>query len=207
MATPSTPSFAREFLAFAHGLSWPALPSSVQEQARLCVIDTLGCALFGSQQPWSQIVAAEIGGDRSKGPCSVFAHDGMTAAAGAALCNGTAAHGFELDDVIDEAILHPGAMVIPAALATAEATGASGERVLLGVVAGYEAAARVGGGDRCRPGAARLAQDGDRRADRRRRGGWRRARAEPRAAQRGGRPGLLGRRRGRRASRPASAAA
>jgi 2-methylcitrate dehydratase PrpD len=60
------------------------------------------------------------------------------------LANGTASHGFELDDIIQGALVHPGAVVIPAALAIAEHTGASGERLLLGIVAGYEVIARLG---------------------------------------------------------------
>ena len=58
------------------------------------------------------------------------------AAPAAALCNGTAAHGFELDDLLDEPIVHPGAIIIPAALATAESINASGARLLLGIIAG-----------------------------------------------------------------------
>jgi 2-methylcitrate dehydratase PrpD len=60
------------------------------------------------------------------------------------LCNGTASHGFELDDLLDEAIVHPGAIVVPAAFAAAEAHGASGADLLLGVIAGYEIMNRVG---------------------------------------------------------------
>jgi 2-methylcitrate dehydratase PrpD len=60
------------------------------------------------------------------------------------LCNGTAIHGFELDDVLDEAIVHPGAVVVPAALAAAESVDATGARLLLGIIAGYETINRVG---------------------------------------------------------------
>jgi 2-methylcitrate dehydratase PrpD len=68
------------------------------------------------------------------------------APARAALVNGTATHGIELDDIVPGAHVHPGAVVIPAALATAEQQGATGERLLAGVIAGYEAMARVGRG-------------------------------------------------------------
>ena len=62
----------------------------------------------------------------------------------AALANGTATHGFELDDIILGTLTHPGAAVVPAALAAAEQNGASGKRLLAGVVAGYEMMSRVG---------------------------------------------------------------
>ena len=41
----------------------------------------------------------------------------------AAFANGAAAHAFELDDVHEEAISHPGAVVVPAAMAVAETIG------------------------------------------------------------------------------------
>jgi 2-methylcitrate dehydratase PrpD len=47
------------------------------------------------------------------------------------------AHAFELDDY-HNAKLHPGAVVIPAALAIAEEINASGEKLLLAIAAGYE---------------------------------------------------------------------
>jgi 2-methylcitrate dehydratase PrpD len=58
-------------------------------------------------------------------------------AADAALVNGTAVHAFELDDY-HNAKLHPGAVVIPAALAVAEELEASGEDIVKAIAAGYE---------------------------------------------------------------------
>jgi 2-methylcitrate dehydratase PrpD len=79
-----------------------------------------------------------------RGRSTIVGVSGGVAAPAAALCNGTAAHGFELDDHLDEAIVHPGAIIVSAALAAAEAVDASGARALLGVIAGYEFANRLG---------------------------------------------------------------
>lgn len=95
----------------------------------------------------------------------------QTSAAWAALANGASAHAIEMDDVTTESSLHPGAAVIPAALAVAEEiatreralgttaapggpsqrkTGRDGDgpplgaRVIEAVVAGYEVTMRVG---------------------------------------------------------------
>ena len=62
----------------------------------------------------------------------------------AAFANGAAAHAFELDDVHEEAVNHPGAVVVPAALAVAEDLDASGLAFLEAVVIGYEAMSRAG---------------------------------------------------------------
>src|SRR5207245_6946089 len=58
--------------------------------------------------------------------------------------NGTAAHAVELDDVTTESSLHPGVVVIPAALALAEETQTTPARMLEAIVAGYEVTMRVG---------------------------------------------------------------
>jgi 2-methylcitrate dehydratase PrpD len=120
------------------------LPDSVLSNARWCFLDSLGCGLFGADKEWTRILVQEIDSDGAQGECSVFGSSRRAAAPAAALCNGTASHGFELDDLLDEAIVHPGAIVIPAALAAAEARGASGADIVLGIVAGYEMLDRVG---------------------------------------------------------------
>src|SRR5262245_2571214 len=62
----------------------------------------------------------------------------------AALINGTAAHGYELDDTHDASMSHPGAVVIPAATAVAAEIGTSVDELMAAVASGYEAMARVG---------------------------------------------------------------
>ncbi|MEK7276874.1 MAG: MmgE/PrpD family protein, partial [Chloroflexota bacterium] len=65
-------------------------------------------------------------------------------AAGAALANGVSSHILELDDVHKGSTLHPGAPIIPAALAVAERERTDGRAFLLAVTLGYDAALRVG---------------------------------------------------------------
>ncbi len=62
----------------------------------------------------------------------------------AALINGTAAHTVEVDDIFRDGIYHPGAPTIAAALALAQASGASGEQFLRAVIVGYEISTRIG---------------------------------------------------------------
>jgi len=56
----------------------------------------------------------------------------------------TAAHTMEVDDIYCDAINHPGAPTIAAALALAQESGASGEAFLRGVIVGYEVSTRIG---------------------------------------------------------------
>ena len=137
-------SRSRELIEFTHALKLEALPPDIVSRAKGCLLDSLGCALFGSLQPWAKIMADEMLAEGSRGRCTIFGQKQTVAAPAAALCNGTAMHGFELDDLLDEAIVHPGAIVVPAALAAAESVDAPGSRLLLGIVAGYEMLNRVG---------------------------------------------------------------
>ena len=86
-------------------------------------------------------LASEAG---TGGRASVVGHRLATGSAWAALANGTAAHAIEMDDVTTESSLHPGTVVVPAALAVAEERGAGGVGFLEAVVAGYEVVIRAG---------------------------------------------------------------
>ena len=119
------------------------LPPHLIERAKHCLLDALGCALFGAGQPWGRIMADEIFAEKCEGPCSVLGFACTAPAAQAALCNGTATHGFELDDLLPASIVHPGTVIVPAVFAAAEASDASGMTLLRGIVTGYECMSRL----------------------------------------------------------------
>ena len=135
---------SRELIEFIHALKLETLPPDIVQRAKGVLLDSLGCTLFGSLQPWSKIMAAEMLAEGSQGRSTIVGQKQMVAAPAAALCNGTATHGFELDDLLDEAIVHPGAIIVPAALAAAESVDAPGSKLLAGIIAGYEVLNRVG---------------------------------------------------------------
>jgi 2-methylcitrate dehydratase PrpD len=137
---------------FLADVSYEDIPADVVATAKLCVLDTLGVGIAASRRPWTRMVvetAREAGGNPA---CAVWAHGFRTSAHLAALANGTAAHGIEMDDRVPAAELHPGAIVVPAALAAAESAGAGGRELLAAVVAGYESGIRVGYAVRTRTG-------------------------------------------------------
>ena len=108
------------------------------------LIDTLGCMIFGATQTWSQAAIAHALASGGEGSATVIGQAAKTSPAMAAFANGSSAHAFELDDVHEEAISHPGAVVVPAALALAEDLGASNLELTEAVVIGYEAMGRAG---------------------------------------------------------------
>jgi len=64
-------STAQELILFCHALSLEAVPQSVVAYAKWCLLDSLGCALFGSQQPWATIMADEMLAEGSRGRSSI----------------------------------------------------------------------------------------------------------------------------------------
>jgi aconitate decarboxylase len=125
-------------------LELSSIPHDVLSHLKLCLLDSIGCGLYGATQPWGRIagdVAVSLSGG---GAASLFARVEKVSPADAALANGTAIHGFEIDDAHVTSSLHPGAVALPACLAVAEARGASGPELLTALAAGYEVGLRVG---------------------------------------------------------------
>ena len=108
---------------FASSLELAGVPEAVQAHARLCLLDGLGCGLYGSQLEWGRISAAVAEEMAGGGAATLWGHSAQVGPAAAALANGTSLHGFEIDDVHVRAMIHPAAVVIPAVLALAEAAG------------------------------------------------------------------------------------
>ena len=136
-------SRSAELAGFLSGLRGRVAPRHIAAACN-CVIDALGAIAYGAGQPWSQAAARHALATGRGGGCTVVGWPDNASSAMAAFANGAAAHAFELDDVHEEAVNHPGAVVVPAALAVAEDLGASGLAFLEAVVVGYEAMARAG---------------------------------------------------------------
>lgn len=134
---------ARQLAAYFSGASFRNSPREHLEAVKTYVLDTLAVALAGSIAESSRIVVRAVLRHAGRG-ASVFGTGRAASPGEAALVNGAAAHALELDDDHRVAVLHPGAVVVPAAFAAAEAAGASGRDFLLGVLAGYEVDCRVG---------------------------------------------------------------
>src|SRR4051794_10271392 len=107
-------------------------------------LDTLTVALCGTIAPSSAAVARTILSACGKAEATVLGVGRVTSAWDAALANGAVAHALELDDDHRVAVLHPGAVVVPAALAAAEASQATGLAFLRALLIGYEVACRLG---------------------------------------------------------------
>ena len=96
----STEAATERLAAYATTLRYDDIPPAVIERAKHCLIDAVGCVVFGQQFPWSQIVLAEALSSGSGGPCRLpGVKDGTFHVPQAALALGTLAHAFEFDNL------------------------------------------------------------------------------------------------------------
>jgi 2-methylcitrate dehydratase PrpD len=134
----AVPAATRAVAGWIAALQYDELPARTREVVRCAILDTLGCGVYGYQTPWATMLLewARAGGGK---PESTVWGDGAPTlrAADAALVNGTSSHAFELDDY-HNAKLHPGAVVVPAAIAMAEKLGSDGKTLVTAIAAGYE---------------------------------------------------------------------
>jgi aconitate decarboxylase len=143
-ATNDNP-YTRGMADFVSGLKYEAIPEEVKHRIKLLMLDSLGCALYGADLEWCRILQDSLTKVDSTRECAVWGTKKKLSAPHAALANGTAVQGFELDDVHRAGVLHVGAVVLPALIPLAEASGRmSGKEFLTAAVAGYEIGPRVG---------------------------------------------------------------
>src|SRR5512137_576340 len=130
-------SATSKLVSFVCELDADALPPVVLEQAVRCVLDLVGVAIAGTQTTMAQISARFARQQFAQGNATVIGSGSPLGVTGATWVNGTYASALDMDDGNRMAMGHPGANVIPAALAIAEQTGARGKDFLAALVAGY----------------------------------------------------------------------
>lgn len=145
----TTPHLSKALATFAAELKISDIPEEVIARTEDLLVDWFGSAIAGKgSRPVETITqfAQNMGGFNAKNPGSAEILISRTNSSPflAALANAAASHVAEQDDVHNGSVFHPATVVFPAALATAQTIGASGEDLLVAAVAGYEVGIRVG---------------------------------------------------------------
>jgi 2-methylcitrate dehydratase PrpD len=121
-----------------------SLPLEVRATYRDYVLDTLAVMAAGAAHPELMRTRRAFSASDGQGKASVVGMPETVPAAVAGFLNGAAMTVLQLQDGHRRARGHPMSHVLPAALAIAEETGASGQAMFDAVVAGYEVCARIG---------------------------------------------------------------
>ena len=137
---PATATVAETLAAKIAALEPGALPAPLVALLEDMVLDIAGLCLAARKTDY---VAAALAACDEMGPCTMIGHAHQGDAAGAALVNGTAAHGEDFDDTFEGGPVHAGVVVVPAVLAAAARYRRAGRAVLLGLAVGAETICRL----------------------------------------------------------------
>src|SRR5712672_2373286 len=139
------PNATRDLARFAVETRGSEIPDDVIARVKLSFLDGLGVCLHGSTLPWTRKVFEIVQEEGGKNVASLWGSGHRTSLTNAVLVNITAGHGFEMDDMHKESIVHPNSLAVPAALALAEVDPSlSGSDIVTALTLGYEVGLRIG---------------------------------------------------------------
>ncbi len=135
----------QELARYCSEMKFHQLPEEVVNRVKYMFLDFIGVACRGTQEDSSKSIyrfVKEMGHGHREGVIIGTKEKAPYIYAG--LANGVSSHAIEMDDVNNEASLHPGVVIFPSALATAEMVSANGKNFIGAVVLGYEVMIRLG---------------------------------------------------------------
>ena len=142
MATP--PPVTDKLAEFVYQTEFSTIPQQTCANAKLHILDTLGVALAGVDQPAANIALAYCEGLGTATEASIWGTRSTAAVSTAAFANGLFAHALDFDDW--DAFIHighPTSVLLGAALSLGENLASSGEALLKAYVVGIEVIARI----------------------------------------------------------------
>lgn len=119
------------------------LPADVVHDTRRAVLDWFAAMLPGCTEGPVLPLSRALHSARGEGAAVSYVDGSTGSARHAALLNGVASHTSEFDDIFRDGGYHPGSPTISAALAVAQAEGASAEAFHRAVIGGYEVGCRI----------------------------------------------------------------
>jgi 2-methylcitrate dehydratase PrpD len=137
-------TITRELVDFCRRVDVDRLPEEVVDRCKYLLLDFLGVAMRGQHMDSTRTALRFAQAHGCSGDAAVIGTSQRLNPSYAALVNGISAHSLELDDVVNEASLHPGTVIFPVVLALGSEVKASGKEILGAVVVGYEAMVKIG---------------------------------------------------------------
>jgi 2-methylcitrate dehydratase PrpD len=137
-----TQSLSLALAQYAASTSVKAIPAEVKERAKQVIFDEMACARFGRRSVAGELAVRYAEKFTVPAESRILGTPLKVPAPYAAMANGAAGHGEEVDGahVIGG---HPGATLVHAAVAIADRQSASGAELLNAVVLGYDVGTRL----------------------------------------------------------------
>lgn len=137
-------SATRLLAQYAADTTYDDLPHRVVLQAKEVIQDSLGCLVGGAALPAGRQIRDVMMPMAAAGRATVAGEERRLVPAFASYINAQLTNLLDFDDTLEtNALGHPGATIIPAALALAEQRGSSGKAFLTAVVVGYDVYSRI----------------------------------------------------------------
>ncbi|MCI0896870.1 MAG: MmgE/PrpD family protein [Chloroflexi bacterium] len=138
-------ALSRSYARFVSSLEYGQLPDQVVDKLKASILHAMVVSIIGAQTHHGEAAIALIKEEDSKPDGATILVDGTKATrGGAAFANSKLMHATNQTDSY-RMLIHPGPCIIPAALATAELSGASGQAFITALAAGYEVESRIAG--------------------------------------------------------------
>lgn len=136
---------SEQYAEFVQDVQYDRLEPATIQQAKQLILDLMGVSLAGYKlMEFPRMVVdymASLGGIPE---ATIIQQKRKFPAINAALANAACAHALDMDDGHRFGALHPGTVIIPAAIAAAELSKTTTKAMILGIVAGYEVMIRIG---------------------------------------------------------------
>ncbi len=138
-------SLSSSYADFILSTRYDQLKPEVIRQAKKLILDLVGVSLAGYQtMEFPRLVVQYLASLGGVPEATIFQTKKKFPAINAVFANAACAHAIDMDDGHRFGALHPGTVIIPAALGAAELCGATTREMIAGVVVGYEVMIRVG---------------------------------------------------------------
>jgi 2-methylcitrate dehydratase PrpD len=139
--------FTQKLSEFIFQAKYGKLTPEVISAAKIAVLDHIGVAMAGSQEPSGRIINQMVSENNLPPESTVIGHRYRTNCSMAALVNGTAAHVLDYDDCLDfprVGLGHPSTSILPALIALSEKNHFSGPDLIMAYLVGIEAYGKIG---------------------------------------------------------------
>lgn len=111
------------------------IPTPAVNLAKLCLLDAVGCAIYGTTRPLGKIMTGLVDDLGGKPVARVLGTNIVTNAVNAAMANGTLGHSEDFDDFTGG---HQAVLLMPVVLAMGEEAKLSGKQALLSYIVGFD---------------------------------------------------------------------
>ena len=137
----TAPGVVEKLAAWALGVHAADIAPAAVTQAKLLLIDTIGCGFAALHEESARALLAVVESSGGKPQCTIIGRSELTSAANATLANGALVRILDFNDYVNAKAGdlggHPSDN-IPVALAAGELTAATGIEIIAAIVVGYE---------------------------------------------------------------------